>query len=656
MNTPLSSISTKEEKIDESVVTVKKRKIDVSSQAAINAQSKSRFEAILTENEVTLVGSYVSNCVRVECICKNGHVINVLPKSVKSRGVSCATCIPTKTAEGVVTVTKIKKAVQSQAAINAESRSSFEAILKENEVTLVGKYVSNGVPVKCMCKNAHMFDVLPKIVKRFGRVSCPTCITTRSNANSKKYFEQKLTEQDVVAKGVYKSTNESIDCFCNKCQTEIRVLPKLVKRTGGIVCYGCNGRSTTHTAKKDFYKAIEKLGGKVVGEYKTAKHKVECICPQGHTCYPEAGKISTFVDYKGMCTICRGYDFETNKKLFREMLGMQDIIVVGEYVNVNTKILCQCKESHSFEVSLADLKRRKTICDICGAGGAETRFMEILTSKGITLIGKYEGGENKIECKCSKGHSSFFSSPANIHITKNPCPTCNPTSFENVDKNFQELVASLGGITKGVYKNNRTRVECICSKGHKCFPVPDRLQISQILCRTCHVHDHVSVGEKKVTSYLNKHKIDYLKEHTFSFAALKRYDFVCDVKVSSGLTKKCIIEYDGEQHFVYTPFFHDDHNNFLKKQNVDRVKTLLALANGYSVLRIHHSDKVNDCIQSFMSKLNDKTGELLWFSTPSKYTYFEFETDFHLYNTNTSPDCQVKPCNEKLSDFLILET
>ena len=64
-----------------------------------------------------------------------------------------------------------------------------------------------------------------------------------------------------------------------------------------------------------------------------------------------------------------------------------------------------------------------------------------------------------------------------------------------------------------------------------------------------------------------------------------------------------LIEFDGEQHFDFIPFFHKNIEKFNKKQELDIRKTALALSYGYFVIRIAYPD-YNDLESILMEILN----------------------------------------------------
>ena len=82
-----------------------------------------------------------------------------------------------------------------------------------------------------------------------------------------------------------------------------------------------------------------------------------------------------------------------------------------------------------------------------------------------------------------------------------------------------------------------------------------------------------SKGEVKITSILTKEKIKFVREKQFKDlrSGLYRYDFYLPVQ-------NILIEFNGAQHYAFTPYFHKNRSDFLKAQERDRRKMSYALA------------------------------------------------------------------------------
>lgn len=102
------------------------------------------------------------------------------------------------------------------------------------------------------------------------------------------------------------------------------------------------------------------------------------------------------------------------------------------------------------------------------------------------------------------------------------------------------------------------------------------------------------MGERIIADLLTKNKIKWKKEISFEDLkgkgkTLLRYDF--------GIYKDnklvCIVEYDGEPHFNYIPFFHRNEFNFRQRKEMDRKKNSYCLARNIPLIRIPYWELEN---------------------------------------------------------------
>ena len=95
----------------------------------------------------------------------------------------------------------------------------------------------------------------------------------------------------------------------------------------------------------------------------------------------------------------------------------------------------------------------------------------------------------------------------------------------------------------------------------------------------------VSKGEQKIAELLRAAHLQYRTE--VSFNDLKgakqplRFDFVIDYG-----RKVIILEYDGQQHFMYTPYFHKSQLDFRRQKEYDIRKNKYCLNKKIPLIRI----------------------------------------------------------------------
>lgn len=79
-----------------------------------------------------------------------------------------------------------------------------------------------------------------------------------------------------------------------------------------------------------------------------------------------------------------------------------------------------------------------------------------------------------------------------------------------------------------------------------------------------------------------------------------------------------MLEFDGMQHFKYTPIFQNDIETFYEQQQIDIIKTTSAIIEGYHMITIDYMQIHNipfHMEQAFLLK------QKLYLSTPILYSY-----------------------------------
>lgn len=100
----------------------------------------------------------------------------------------------------------------------------------------------------------------------------------------------------------------------------------------------------------------------------------------------------------------------------------------------------------------------------------------------------------------------------------------------------------------------------------------------------------------------------------------KRFDFFFE---SDG--RHFLVEYDGKQHFVYTPYLHRVESAFVEGQAIDKLKQNIALSHGFSVIRIDYSANNVDLVRGVIVKALAFKRPRVTYSHPELYTYLSSE-------------------------------
>jgi len=315
--------------------------------------------------------------------------------------------------------------------------------------------------IDCYCKLTNKKQ--PKVVK------------------SIKTFYKKVNDLGGTVIGEYKGSKIKVDCICKNGHS-CKPIPNGIQQGEGM-CRICAGNDS-ETAKQNFYKNIENLGGKVIGEYKNTDTPVECICKEGHPCNPRPHGIQKG---EGMCIICAGKDSETAKQNFYKNIENLGGKVIGDYINSSTPVECICKEGHTCNPIPNGIQQGQGMCRICAGKDSETakqNFYKNIENLGGTVTGEYKDAHTPVECICSEGHSCN-PMPNNIQQGNGMCRICVGTDFETAKQNFFENIKNLGGTVTGEYKGKGIPVDCICQNGHSCSPRPNGIQQGQGMCIIC---------------------------------------------------------------------------------------------------------------------------------------------------------------------------
>ena len=103
----------------------------------------------------------------------------------------------------------------------------------------------------------------------------------------------------------------------------------------------------------------------------------------------------------------------------------------------------------------------------------------------------------------------------------------------------------------------------------------------------------ISKGEDRIEELLKNNNIPYQKNFIFKNCIYKK-ELPFDFAIFNGNHElKCLIEYDGEQHFRYIQHWHKDEEGFKAQQLRDSIKTNFCKINNIKLIRIPYTDYNN---------------------------------------------------------------
>ncbi len=125
-------------------------------------------------------------------------------------------------------------------------------------------------------------------------------------------------------------------------------------------------------------------------------------------------------------------------------------------------------------------------------------FKELVESKGYELLEEYKGAMKKVKIRCNKGHEYNSTTPSNFK-QGNRCPLCASKCPIQAEKEFKELLTSIGYELLSEYKNTITKVKIKCNKGHEYRVTPHNFKCG---CRCPECFESRSQKEIYILNYV----------------------------------------------------------------------------------------------------------------------------------------------------------
>lgn len=184
-------------------------------------------------------------------------------------------------------------------------------------------------------------------------------------------------------------------------------------------------------------------------------------------------------------------------------------------------------------------------------------------------------------------HGSFEQTPKNYFGRTCECSKCHIGRQTKPQEEFEQEANEIHNnfyIYHNDYKGAYVKINVTCPNHGNFLVTPHNHTNAGSGCPSC----RSSHGERKIKGILNKYKIPYKTQHTFSdFICIKapfRFDFKCKI-----FNVDCMIEMDGEQHFKAINYFGGD-ERFKTQQEQDFRKDQYCHNNNIPMLRVSYAD------------------------------------------------------------------
>lgn len=289
-----------------------------------------------------------------------------------------------------------------------------------------------------------------------------------------------------------------------------------------------------------------------------------------------------------------------------------DIEVIGEYTTARNKVEVKClKHDYTWSVYSSNLKRGQG-CPICKSEKMSARAISIdgFISKlsdinpDIEVVGEFKNLDSNVLVRCNKHDVTWYSKGSRL-LCGSGCMKCGAEksassqrlSRNEVEDRLKTIAPSVELVGDYLGVNYKTKFKCkICGN------VWDAT-FSNISagcgCPAC----ASSKGESFIKEYLNKSGIAHIHQHMFNdcrYSSPLRFDFYIP-------EKKIAIEFQGIQHYEPVDFAGKGQewaSELLEySQNNDRIKREYCKANSIMLIEIKYNeiDKIPEILDEVLA-------------------------------------------------------
>lgn len=375
------------------------------------------------------------------------------------------------------------------------------------------------------------------------------------------------------------------------------------------------GRKKTHG---EFITEVKKLVSDeyiVLGDYKGSNTKIELkhmVCGGGFSVTPSHFLSGT------RCSRCFKSHKKTTEQFKKEVVNKvgEEYEVLGEYKRNSVPIRMRHKICGSeYETTPNSFVSQGVRCPQCAAkvNGAKKkansakRFEEKVEefASEYKFLESYIDSQTKIKVIHLECSHIYSVSPSNFLCGKR-CPKCkkkaNDDKKRRTHEEFLKLVQREGNHSYSLLSEYEHAHRKIKVKHEICgyiYEVTPNNFLNGKRCPKC----NSSKGERTIRTFLERTRINFEVEFKLRGCKYKLplpFDFALFYKDNL----KCLIEYDGEQHFMAKSFFGGE-NALIEIQKRDAIKTQYCKDNNIPLIRIPYTeyDRIEEVLTNELGKI-----------------------------------------------------
>ena len=406
-----------------------------------------------------LSGKYINTNTKLKWQCKEGHIWEAKPCHIK-QGEWCPKCARVKIADA------LKGNIKEYQKI-AKSRGGL---------CLSTNYVNAHRKLTWQCKEGHIWEATPGAIK-YGRQWCPKCSENISERICRKMFENIFNEKFPKRHPKWllsqKGKRMELDGYCQKLGIAFEYQ--------GIQHYEYIPRFHK-TRSFDRQKTMDELKRKKCAENNVILIEVPYVidyenmpkyiiqeCKKRNVEIPE---ITKSLDYKLMNI----YSPEKLKEMQEIAIEKGGLCLSKKYINNITNLKWQCKDGHEWEATPSSIKSGSW-CHCC-AGNLRLNIeqMQDLAKKkgGLCLSEEYINNQTKLRWQCREGHE--WEATGGSIKAGSWCPVCGGTAKLSLHDMQNLAERKQGTCLSTEYVNAHTKLMWQCKEGHTWKAKPDCIQ------------------------------------------------------------------------------------------------------------------------------------------------------------------------------------
>lgn len=243
------------------------------------------------------------------------------------------------------------------------------------------EYKNANTKLKIKCENGHIFE---RTFSKFKQTqNCPYCTNTRkwSVIEIKEYLKN---INYTLLSTEYKNNQTKLDMICSEGH-KIQMTMGNIQQ--GKRCHICSRKIASENRKHNYEfvkKYIENEGYELLSKtYINQDEKLKMKCSKGHIF------LMDFCHFKRGCRCpqcCKNKKMshkEFLKKFYNQNLNAENIEILSEYINANTKIKCSCKIDGHIWFPTSSSLLNGCGCPQCNESKGEKRIRVYLERKNL---------------------------------------------------------------------------------------------------------------------------------------------------------------------------------------------------------------------------------------------------------------------------------